>query len=174
MEISIGPGDWGDDAALRRLTEAAIDAALRAEGHDPSRFSVSLRFADDAELRDLNRRFRGQDKPTNVLSWPAEARDAPFDPTDAPAADAPPRLLGDLALAAETVRREAEAAEKPTESHLVHLIVHGVLHLLGHDHILDSEATRMEARERQAMAALGWPNPYGEAPEEGPASLEKV
>jgi probable rRNA maturation factor len=103
-------------------------------------------------VRELNARDRGQDRPTNVLSFPAETEALPGEP----------RLLGDLALAFATCRREAEEQGKPLAAHLTHLVVHGTLHLLGHDHDADEEAEAMEARERSLLAALGWPDPYAE------------
>jgi probable rRNA maturation factor len=109
-------------------------------------------LADDARIRELNRRWRGQDKPTNVLSFPA-----PEGPPD----DA--RFLGDIVLAFETVEQEARAEGKPLEHHLAHLAVHGALHLLGYDHERDSDADAMEQRERLILARLGIPDPYASA-----------
>src|SRR5690606_30774609 len=103
-------------------------------------------LADDTRIRDLNRTWRGQDKPTNVLSFPA-----PEGPPD----DA--RFLGDIVLAFETVEHEARAEGKPLEHHLAHLAVHGALHLLGYDHERDSDANAMEQHERHILARLGIP-----------------
>jgi len=111
---------------------------------------VSLLLTDDAAVQVLNREWRGMDKPTNVLSFPAEG----ISPPGAPA------LLGDVALAFETVAREAGAQGKPLDHHMRHLLVHGVLHLIGYDHVQDGEAERMEGRERQILAGLGVPDPY--------------
>ena len=109
-------------------------------------------LADDAALRELNREFRGQDKPTNVLSFPAEEK---------PQSGAPMVLLGDVVLAYETVAREARTQGKSLAEHAAHMVVHGVLHLLGFDHERGgSEAERMEALETQILAKLGVPNPY--------------
>jgi probable rRNA maturation factor len=101
-------------------------------------------------VQDLNRRWRGLDKPTNVLSFPASA----------PRSSDGIRALGDLVLAWETVAREAEQEGKPVADHVTHLVVHGTLHLLGYDHEIEHEAEAMEAREVEALARLGIANPY--------------
>jgi len=103
-------------------------------------------------LRELNRDFRGQDKPTNVLSFPSDEKPKP---------GAPMVLLGDVVLAYETVAREAHAQGKSLAEHAAHMVVHGVLHLLGFDHERNEvDAQRMEALETQVLAKLGIPNPY--------------
>ncbi|WP_292542063.1 rRNA maturation RNase YbeY, partial [Mesorhizobium sp.] len=111
----------------------------------------SIVFSDDAHIRTLNAGWRGKDKPTNVLSFPA----FPF-PKGAPL----PPMLGDIVLAAETVAREAALEDKPLANHITHLVIHGLLHLLGHDHETDAEAEEMEAIERAALARLAIPDPY--------------
>lgn len=131
------------------LLRRAVDAALHGAGFAPMPQSeLSVLLADDAAIRELNRDYRGFDKPTNVLSFPAG-------PT-------PPRtpLLGDLALAFETIGREAETDAKPFDHHLTHLVVHGVLHLLGYDHETDDEADAMETLETRILAGLGIADPY--------------
>jgi probable rRNA maturation factor len=135
----------------RRCT-AAARAALAAAGTTfagPAELSIVL--ADDALLRGLNKEWRGVDKPTNVLAFPALA-----------AATAPgaPLLLGDVVLAFETVAREALEQDKPLGDHLVHLVVHGVLHLLGFDHQAAADARRMEALEVAVLSRLGVADPY--------------
>ncbi len=143
------------------LVERAARAALA--GAEPGRMGAgatletSFLLADDAQLRRLNRDFRGRDKPTNVLSFPAEDDD-PEAPSEAD--DTGPRLLGDVALAFETIEREAAAQSKPLAEHLSHLAVHGVLHLLGYDHAAPREATRMERLEAAVLASLGIADPY--------------
>jgi probable rRNA maturation factor len=112
---------------------------------------LSIVLADDAFLRALNGKWRGIDKPTNVLAFAAESDEPP------PGA---PRLLGDVVIAFETVAREAEAQGKPLAHHLCHLIVHGVLHLLGWDHEDPAEAERMEALEVAILRRLDVPDPY--------------
>jgi probable rRNA maturation factor len=146
-------GDWswaGDDlaalaeAAARALTAHPTFAVLR-----PSEACVA--FADDAAVQALNRQFRGQDKPTNVLSFPAPAPVARI---------ATLRALGDIVLAAGVVAREAREEGKQPAHHVQHLIVHGLLHLLGYDHTTDEEAEAMERLEREILSGLGVPDPY--------------
>lgn len=108
---------------------------------------VTVRFVDEAEGRSLNARYRGKDYATNVLSFPY---------TPAPA------LAGDLVVCVGVVRREAQEQGKTLEAHFAHLIVHGMLHLLGFDHENDADAALMEAREKQVMVRLGFPDPYGD------------
>jgi probable rRNA maturation factor len=111
---------------------------------------ICVMLIDDAAIAALNRRWRGQNGPTNVLSFPAPPG----------LAIGPPRFLGDIALAFETVDREAMAEGKPFEDHLAHLVVHGLLHLLGHDHLGEGEAQRMEALETRILASIGVADPY--------------
>jgi len=135
-----------------RVCERAARAALAAAGAAPGPAELSIVLADDALLRQLNREWRGKDAPTNVLSFAAgDANPAP------PGA---PRLLGDVVLAFETVAAEAQAQQKPLADHLAHLVVHGVLHLLGFDHEIAAEAERMEALETRILAGLGIADPY--------------
>lgn len=109
--------------------------------------SLSIRVVGTAESRRLNRTWRGKDKPTNVLSFPAPATQSP--------------LLGDLAICAPVVAREAREQGKSAQAHWAHMVVHGVLHLLGYDHELDRDAAVMEARETALLANFGYANPYG-------------
>ena len=141
------------EAFSRRCVATALATAWpdrRAE------VEISLTLAADARIRALNARYRGRDRPTNVLSFPAlSAAEL------GPALAAPmPTLLGDVLLAFETVREEAAREGKTLEAHLGHLLVHGVLHLLGHDHQREAEALVMEALERRILARLGLPDPY--------------
>ena len=133
-----------------RAVAAALDAAAATFPAPPE---VSVLLADDARVRELNRDWRGKDKPTNVLSFPAWEPGTPLPPEG-------PLPLGDVAVALETVLREAAAEGKTPEAHLAHLVVHGTLHLLGHDHEAEDEAERMEALEIRALAALGIADPY--------------
>ena len=134
------------------LSETAARAALR-RGAAPEAAVVDITLGDDAAQQALNRQWRGKDSSTNVLAFPAA------DP-DLPPPSGAPLLLGDVVLAFETVRREADEQHKPFADHLRHLVVHGVLHLLGYDHDGDAEAEAMEAREIAILAELGVPNPY--------------
>ena len=120
-----------------------------------TRLAVGIRLTDENEQRRLNRAYRGKDAPTNVLAFPLAHLADPLPPGS-------PLLLGDIVLALETVRREAEAQGKLLPDHLRHLVVHGVLHLLGFDHDSEPEAAAMEAREVEILGALGVPDPYGD------------
>ncbi|MCA0049918.1 rRNA maturation RNase YbeY [Mesorhizobium sp. B283B1A] len=150
IDISIEAGDWPAEASLARLVDRAVAAAFAetgAAGHS----ELSIVFSDDAHIRTLNADWRGKDKPTNVLSFPAfpHVKDGPLPP-----------MLGDIVLAAETVAREAALEDKPLENHITHLVIHGLLHLMGYDHETDTEAEAMEAVERAALARLAIPDPY--------------
>ncbi len=146
--------DWADvaEAAAQAAAEVAPELA------NP-RLSASLLFTSDAEVHTLNREWRAKDKPTNVLSFPMMAREELV----ALAPDGAPEMLGDLALAAETCAREAAEKGVPLQHHAAHLIIHGLLHLAGHDHELgDTEAEAMEALETKALAKMGIADPYAD------------
>ncbi|MBP7241070.1 rRNA maturation RNase YbeY [Amaricoccus sp.] len=136
---------------LPALADRAAAAALEAAGLDPGGCEIGLLAADDARIAALNAEWRGKQDATNVLSWPS---------ADGPALPGEARFLGDLALAFETCAAEAEAAGVPAADHVTHLVVHGVLHLVGHDHEDDGEAEAMEALERKVLASLGVADPY--------------
>ena len=110
---------------------------------------LSIRIVENDESQSLNHQYRGKDKPTNVLSFPADLPDHIELP-----------LLGDLIVAAEVVENEAKQQRKPLKAHWAHMVVHGCLHLLGYDHINDDEAEEMEGLETQILADLGYPDPY--------------
>ncbi|MCK0169317.1 rRNA maturation RNase YbeY [Jannaschia sp. S6380] len=134
---------------LERLAEVAISAALDGL---PGEWEVAVLGCDDARIATLNAEFRGKPVPTNVLSWPAEE----MSPDDSP--EGPE--LGDIAIAYDTCAREAAEQGKPFDAHVIHLLVHATLHLLGHDHVEDDQAARMEAREVEILNVLGFPDPY--------------
>jgi probable rRNA maturation factor len=121
-------------------------------------------LTDDAGIRTLNSNWRGIDKPTNVLSFPA------LQPTGASREDDAPRMLGDIAIAYQTMRKEADDEQKPFDHHLSHLAVHGFLHLIGYDHETDDDAEAMETLEAEILAQLGIPNPYAD----GDAERERM
>lgn len=149
--------DWTDLA--ERAAEAASTVAPELGN---MRLSASLLFADDAEVQLLNRQWRAKDKPTNVLSFPMLERPALL----SLAQDGPPELLGDLALALETCVREAAEKGVSLQDHAAHLVIHGLLHLAGHDHETSAaDADAMEALEIKALALLGIADPYGDAGE---------
>jgi probable rRNA maturation factor len=155
IDIEVEAPAWTEALpAAEALTRASAEAALAQEGADDE--GVTVLLTDDETVRDLNARFRDQDKPTNVLSFPAPAN--------------PERFLGDIALAYGVCAREAAEQGKPIAHHLQHLVAHGVLHLLGYDHMSDGEAQAMEGLERVILAGLGVPDPYlaGEGDHERP------
>lgn len=151
LALTVEAGSWPRIAVLEGLARRAVDAAVSELGRSGEASELSLVFTDDAHSRVLNAKWRGRDRPTNVLSFPAFATAA---------GGRLPPLLGDIILAFETVSSEADLDSKPLEHHLLHLIVHGLLHLLGYDHEQDSEAEEMEATERRILARLAIPDPY--------------
>lgn len=150
---------------LPGLAERAALAVLDRLGLEPSVFTVSVLGCDDSRIAELNADFRGKARPTNVLSWPSEERGAhlagemPHPPRRAPMGDTE---LGDIAIAWETCAQEAEAAGKPLENHALHLLVHGILHLLGFDHERGADAELMEELESEILGKLGVADPYRE------------
>ncbi len=150
-DISFECESWSAIDHLDQLVDDALKATvLEAKKKLLDGAEVSLLFCDDARIRELNREWRGLDKPTNVLSFPAVPPDR--------LATSP--LLGDIAVAFETVSRESKDEGKTLSHHTSHMIVHGLLHLLGYDHETDEEAEEMEALERAALARLGITDPY--------------
>ncbi len=144
------------------LAEKAARAALAQLEMDAQEREIAVLACDDARIAELNTEFRDKPTPTNVLSWPSEERGAeedggvPFPP------EGPDTELGDIAIAFETCEREATAAGKPMTEHVTHLVVHGVLHLLGYDHIRDKDATLMEGLETAILGKMGFSDPYEE------------
>jgi probable rRNA maturation factor len=143
IDIVIESGAWPPDAegVVRRAIVAAAGSQKQAAG------TVAVLLTDDAAIQRLNATWRGLDKPTNVLSFPAPDGN-------------PGGALGDIAIAYETTAREAKVEDKPLAHHLAHLGVHGFLHLVGHDHEHDAQADAMEQLERDILATLGVPDPY--------------
>ncbi len=157
VDIVIEDDRW-EALGLAALADTAAEAALAELGLPQLRFCVM--GCDDARITTLNADFRAKPQPTNVLSWPSEDRAAERD-GDRPMPPGPDDdELGDIAIAYETCAREAAEAGKPMAEHVTHLIVHGLLHLLGYDHIRDADADRMEATEVQILARLGLSDPY--------------
>ncbi|HAU29271.1 MAG TPA: rRNA maturation RNase YbeY [Rhodospirillaceae bacterium] len=151
---TIAHNPWRQAKAPATLVRKAVRAALavaRAEGVNGE---ISIVLSSDSEIRQLNATWRGKDTPTNVLSF--AAHDASGQHPCPQGSDA----LGDIILAFETCRREARTEGKPLEHHMAHLVVHGVLHLLGHDHMRSAEAETMMALEIRALAMMGIPDPY--------------
>jgi len=163
VEVLVSAPAWeaeGLAETVRRAAEAALSATgWTAAGLDSGRSELSIELADDARVARLNEEFRDKPGPTNVLSFPGLS---PAELTAAKHAstDEPPLLLGDVMLAYETAAREAREQGKPLTHHVAHLTVHGTLHCLGHDHLVEEEAEEMEAEERRILAGLGVPDPY--------------
>jgi probable rRNA maturation factor len=163
FETLIEDARW-EAFGLPVLAERAGRAVLERLGLPPEGFSLSLLGCDDARIAVLNADFRGKPQPTNVLSWPSEDRGAEFtgempEPPE-PGAPDDPESLGDIAIAWETCMREAEEQSKALVDHVTHLLVHGMLHLLGYDHIEDEDAAVMESLEVRILASLGVSDPY--------------
>jgi probable rRNA maturation factor len=153
IDILIEDERWDEVTGLEDLTRKAVSMAASVAGAELGNMELCILFTDDDEIRKLNVEFRDKDKPTNVLSFPSG---------ETPLPDGAPVMLGDIVLASGVVFREAEEQGKPLANHVLHLIVHGMLHLLGYDHEQDDEAEIMEALEIEALARLGLPNPYAE------------
>ena len=152
IDVAVLDPCWERDLPeAAELCRRATAAALAGGGSDVE-VEVSIALGDDALVQRLNRDYRAQDKPTNVLSFPGEA----------PNGVGQPRLLGDVVVARETLFAEARQQQKPVSDHLAHLVVHGVLHLLGLDHESDPQAEAMQALETGILARLGVPDPYAE------------
>jgi probable rRNA maturation factor len=154
IEIVEDDGDWSRVSNLDSVIEDAARAAILAAGKGLQSAIVSIALSSDTIVADLNERFRGKAKPTNVLSFPAGA-------------GASDGQLGDIIMALETVEREALEQGVPFEHHVQHLVVHGVLHLLGYDHETTADAERMETIEIEILSKLGVANPYTGALETG-------
>jgi probable rRNA maturation factor len=149
-----GPGEW--ETLAGQVAEAAIAVAPELGN---ARLSASLLFTSDEHVHELNREWRGKDKPTNVLSFPMLGRADLLELAPV----GPPEMLGDLALAYGTCAGEAAAKSRPLADHTAHLILHGLLHLAGYDHETGQEdADKMEALEITALAKLGIADPYGD------------
>ena len=163
VQISIEEGAWPSEERLAEMSARVLGEAadyLRKMEKQPfpktGAPEVSLVFTSDAEIRGINAEWRSQDKPTNVLSFPA----FPLTPGKMPGP-----MLGDIIFAEETLTREAGELGKSFDDHLTHLMVHGFLHLFGYDHIEDEEAEKMEGLETRILAELGLSDPYGDDPD---------
>lgn len=159
LELRVADPQWEDLGQLHALAASALGAAARRMS---AAGEVSVLLTNDAQMQALNLQWRGIDKATDVLSFPASDPEVPGQP----------RYLGDIALAYETSRRDAEAMSRPLEGHVSHLLVHGFLHLLGYDHIEPGDAKVMEPLEADILASLGWPDPYATGPYAAGASGE--
>ena len=164
IQISVEEGAWPAEERLLEISGRVLGAAAKfIEREERQPFpktgapEVSLVFTNDETIRGINAEWRSQDKPTNVLSFPA----FPLVPGKMPGP-----MLGDIILAEETLTREAADLGKSFDDHLTHLLVHGFLHLFGYDHMEDDEAEKMEGLETRILAELGLSDPYGDVPDE--------
>ena len=149
VEVLRQEPNWNGEVSDQALVGAA-EAAFVQSGRVSGAAELALLLCDDDEIRKLNKAWRGKDEPTNVLSFPLGA----------PPGKTGPQPLGDVALAYQTVASEALDRNVSIGQHAVHLVVHGVLHLMGYDHMCDADAREMESLEAQVLAGLGLPNPH--------------
>ena len=155
-EVLVTADCWREVPDAEAVIMRAIAAAAATIDAELDGVELAVMLTDDAGVRTLNKNWRGIDKPTNVLSFPALQPTGPSGPVDAP------RMLGDIAIAYETTRKEADDEQKPFDHHLSHLAVHGFLHLIGYDHETDDGAETMEALEREILSQLGIADPYAD------------
>lgn len=152
LAIDVEEAGWNAIPGLEALARRAAAATFAAAGVAADDYQTALLFAGDEDVRALNRQWRGKDCATNVLSFPAPRGLA------VPEGEAPP--LGDIVLALGVVSREAAEQGKPLPDHAAHLMIHGLLHLLGHDHETEAEAAAMERLETEILKGMGIPAPY--------------
>jgi probable rRNA maturation factor len=155
-EVLVVADCWQAEAGAEAVIQRAVAAAAEIADAAVGEAELAVMLTDDAGIRTLNLNWRGIDKPTNVLSFPA------LPPTGTVGPDDAPRMLGDIAIAYETTRKEADDEQKPFDHHLSHLAVHGFLHLIGYDHETDDDAEAMEGMETEILAQLGIPDPYAD------------
>ena len=155
-EVLVVADCWQHEPDAEVVIQRAIAAAAETVDADVADAELAVMLTDDSGIRTLNSNWRGVDTPTNVLSFPALQPDRGCREDDAP------RMLGDIAIAYQTMRREADDEQKPFDHHLSHLAVHGFLHLIGYDHESDAEAETMENLETEILAQLGIPDPYAD------------
>lgn len=162
VDLTIEDSHW-NSLNLLTLADAAVQATLDAFQLDPDQCEISVLACDDARITTLNADFRDKPTATNVLSWPTTdlSPDTPGARPPLPSPDFTGEIaLGDIAIAFETCMREAQDLNKPVADHVTHLIIHGLLHLLGYDHIRDLDATLMEQIEIEILGRMGLEDPY--------------
>ena len=155
-EVIVVADGWHSEPDAEAIIQRAVATAAETVNAGLGEAELAVMLTDDSGIRTLNLNWRGIDKPTNVLSFPA------LPPTGAGGPDDAPRMLGDIAIAYETTRREADDEQKPFDHHLSHLAVHGFLHLIGYDHEKDDDAETMESLEAEILAQLGIPDPFAD------------
>src|ERR1700736_4588848 len=166
-EVLVVADCWQTEPDAEAVIQRAVATAAEIVNAGLGEAELAVMLTDDAGIRTLNSNWRGIDKPTNVLSFPALPPTGPGGPDDAP------RMLGDIAIAYETTRKEADDEQKPFGHHLSHLAIHGFLHLIGYDHEKDQEAETMESLEREILLQLGIPDPYADRdPHAGPERMD--
>ncbi len=167
LDVAIdADAEWDSKTDWERLVRAAATSAIAESAFPqlaagPRKAELSVRLTSDEQVRALNAKWRGKDQATNVLSFPM------IEAAELAAEDGPELLLGDIVLARGVCSFEAAEKSLPFETHAAHLLVHGTLHLLGHDHHDDAAAADMESREVRALARLGIANPYAPNANEG-------
>jgi probable rRNA maturation factor len=155
-EVLVVADCWQNEPDAESVIQRAIAMAAVSVDADVGDAELAVMLTDDAGIRTLNNNWRGMDKPTNVLSFPALQPEGARKPGDAP------RMLGDIAIAYETTKREADAEGKRFPHHLSHLAIHGFLHLIGYDHENDADAEEMESLETEILQQLGIPDPHAD------------
>lgn len=158
LDVIIEDPRWSN-LNLQSLAEAVGGAVADELALGPD-WEVCVMACDDARIAALNAEFREKPTPTNVLSWPSEERGAAQDGDLPLRPEGPDSELGDIAIAFETCEREAQEGGKPMQDHVTHLLVHGILHLLGYDHVRDQDATLMETLESKILGKMGIADPY--------------
>lgn len=151
VELTSEAPAWGDEAPWQKLVEQCCADVMAHLGMADVDSELSVLLTDDAHIQNINAQWRSQDKPTNVLSFP---------PVQLSPGDRPTMMMGDIVLAHETIKTEAALAAKAFDVHFTHLVIHGLLHLLGYDHVLDNDAETMENLEKDILAAKGIADPY--------------
>ena len=151
IDIANNAGHWPDQTAIEAVASKAVRQCLKELGIENVESELSIVLTNDDEIKKLNEDWRKKDNATNVLSFPA---------IEISVGEAPGPMLGDIVLAIETIEREARESAISFLDHLTHLIVHGLLHLLGYDHENDTDAEQMEALETEILAQLGIEDPY--------------
>ena len=155
-EVLVVADCWQTEPDAEAVIQRAVAAAAEIAKAGIGEAELAVMLTDDSGIRTLNNNWRGIDKPTNVLSFPA------LPPTGAGGPDDAPRMLGDIAIAYETTRKEADDEQKPFDHHLSHLAIHGFLHLIGYDHERNNDAEIMETLEQEILAQLGIPDPHAD------------
>lgn len=154
IDLDITCDEWLQLEHPEETVLAAANAALGAIGMDPGDLTLSIVLSDDGTVAELNQTWRGKPRSTNVLSFPVGGMPA--------SGFGEPEFIGDIILASGVVIGEAKESGKPLATHLTHLVIHGILHLVGYDHDNDISAVKMQNAEAAAMATLGLPDPYHE------------